>query len=141
VVWTVEEIAVAEARINRLVSIYEAASALEPIPAGGDGIQLKKKQWDIGTFTGYMLHAILNNGLIVPDFDARMAQKLAEHRRRRNAYARNKDKSVLSQTFHHGISSARSWVPARWEHGLRYVFAPEMDRPDLPNDSDESDAE
>ena len=138
-VWTPDEISKAEGRINRLVSIYETASLMEPIPAGADGFQLKKKQWDVGTFTGYILHGILGKGLVVPGFDTRMAEKLVEHRRRRNAFTRNKDKSVLSETFHHELSSARSWTPDRWEHGLRYVFAPNMERPALPEDSDDSD--
>ena len=115
--------------LDRLLRVYESASAIEAIPNGSNGKQLRKTQWDAGSFTGYILCAILHPDVVeaIPDIDRAFVDELVEHRRRRSDFRTNKDKEVLKLTFHHGASAARSWNRDRWVCGIKYVFLPDED--------------
>ena len=128
--------------LDRLLRVYESASAIEAIPNGSNGKQLRKTQWDAGSFTGYILCAILHPNVVeaIPDIERAFVDELVEHRRRRSDFRINKDKEVLKTTFHHGASAARSWNRDRWVAGITYVFLPdEID--DLPPAPVEIDAD
>ena len=135
--------------LDRLLRIYESVSAIEAVPNGSNGKQLRKTQWDAGSFSGYILCAILHPDVVaaIPDIDRAFVDELVEHRRRRSEFHKNKDKEVLKRTFHNGVSAARSWNRDRWVAGITYVFLPDEvdDLPPAPvefdADYDDSDVE
>ena len=131
--WTPEQVDTAVGRLNRLINIYEEADNREAMPNGASGNQLKKYQGDVGAFTGYILHGMFHDPEI-PDFDNRMAEKLADHRRRRIQFPKYKDKLALAESFHQELGVARSWNKERWENGIKCVFYPEDPRPEVPVD-------
>ena len=113
--------------LDRLLRVYESVSAIESIPNGNTGKALRNAQWDAGSFTGYILCAILHPDVVeaIPDIDRAFVDELVEHRRRRSDFRQHKDKEVLKLTFHHGSSAARSWNRDRWVCGIKYVFLPD----------------
>lgn len=128
--------------LDRLLRVYERATAIEPIPGGANGKTLRNTQWDAASFTGYVLCGFLHPGVVaaIPDFDQAFVEALVSHRRRRSEFRTQKDREVLLRTFNHGMSNGRAWNRERWVRGIRRMFLAEA-HPPLPEEDDNDSAE
>lgn len=128
--------------LDRLLRVYERATAIEPMPGGANGKTLRNIQWDAASFTGYILCGFLHPGVVaaIPDFDQAFVNALVSHRRRRSEFRIKKDREVLVRTFWYGISNGFSWCRERWVRGINHVFLTDNDEPILPHEEDDDDS-
>ena len=96
-------------KLERILRIYEASNGIFRV----NGQAAKNKLWNMGTFTGYIVHCL--NTLPETEWDnleTRWANFIAEARRNPQVMG------TLTVT----IGSARSWTVTRWENGCRVVL-------------------
>jgi hypothetical protein len=96
-------------RLDKLIDVYERADELHPV-----GLLAKKKQWNVGYFTGYILYTIRNSRNW--EADSQMWVDYIVRCRVRPAYY-----YIVS----HNKPASRNWTRERWETGLQNVRDPE----------------
>jgi hypothetical protein len=124
--WTVIEDVIAKpldrqrivADLEDIVSLYEEVHQAQPVTTK----QLKKAFWDLGTFTGYIVHALT----LTPEMEPRLPSRttmLARFKELMVQYRTRPD--VLDETLHSGMSDGRMWMFSRWHAGWQHVFTPD----------------
>ena len=115
------DVAAADRILDKVLAVYEAADTRHDIT-----IVNKKKQWDVGKITGYILYSFLQYPDRIAESSARWTNYIVDVRQGQDSL------SVL----HHGCPSSRSWNSTRWSIGYRNIFEA---RPDVVDDADEYD--
>lgn len=118
---------VVQARLDRLLSIYERVQVRQPAL-----VKDLKKQWSLNYFSGYIVYALYtfcdeNSDRIYDGFVEFMVSV-------------RRDPTLLATRLHVGIAESRHWTLARWANGYNSVFAPDapaiVDEVDSDEDSD-----
>jgi hypothetical protein len=117
--------AAADARVNRLLSIFERADATIAI----NGTQ-KKRQWDAGNLSGYILATLLEFPDDVETWSDRWVEYIVDMREGTRSIG----------LLHHGMPASRSWNAARWRIGYMNLVNPPSDDEANP-DEYESESE
>jgi hypothetical protein len=108
------------ADLETIVSLFETLHAEHPIVSK----HLKKTYWDLGTFTGYIVHALkltteIEPGLPIPSRETMMERfktLMIEHRLHPER---------ITETLHRDLYViGRGWFTRRWHLGWRRLFAP-----------------
>ena len=100
----------AEERLRKLLSVYTLADEIYPITN-----LAKKKQWKVGTYTGYILYTMLQEGRDW-EYDREMWANYIVRVRRDEAAIR---------ILRHNAPASRNWSAERWRQGLENVQNPE----------------
>ncbi len=117
------------ADIETIVSLYEEVHQAYPVTSKSG----KKTLWDLGTFTGYIIHGMMLTPEMLPGLPSREAMLarfkalMIEHRTR---------PEVLDETLHCDMSDARNWLYRRWHTGWQHLFTPDAVSP-TEGDQDE----
>ena len=114
---------VVQARLDRLLSIYERVQARQPILAKD-----LKRQWALNYFSGYIAYALYT---FRDEEPGRIDDGFIEF-----MVAARRDPTLLAKRLHIGIGN-RAWTLARWTNGYNGVFAPGADVIADDADSDE----
>ena len=100
------DLEMAEVRYQKLLDVYKLADVLCPPTAA-----MKKKQWKVGTYTGYILYTMIADGRDWAADSEMWAKYIARVRKEPSA------------AFYLNCSkpSSRNWTAERWEKGLANV--------------------
>jgi len=113
----------ADARLDALLKVYEDADAEHPIP-----LAARKKQWEVGNLTGYVLATLLTSGM-PSDIGSKWKEYIVNVRNGNDTLA----------ILHANAPASRNWNSARWRIGYENVF---VSRPDVESlEEQESDEE
>jgi len=99
-----------ESRLTQLLSVYARADVLHPTTHVN-----KKKQWKVGTFTGYILYTILQPDRVWEEDMELWANYIVRVRR---------DEASIG-ILRFKTPNSRNWTAARWHQGLLNVQDPE----------------
>jgi hypothetical protein len=117
------------ALLEQLIGIYEQAEAKET--CGGKAIL--NKQWDLGTFSGCIVHSFKE---CLPTDHASIAKQWAEF-----LVETRKDPAMIKDVLHMDVGKARQWTPIRWKMGYLRVFDFEKAERLAAGESDEEESE
>jgi len=113
----------ADSRLDALLKVYEAADAQHPIT-----LTDRKKQWNVGKLTGYILATLLTNGM-PNDIATKWTEYIVNIRN-------GNDRLCI---LHANVPASRNWNSSRWRIGYENVF---ISRPNIESVEDiESDEE
>ena len=120
--------AAADALVNHLLDIYEAADRKHPLNKNQ-----KKKYWNVGHTTGYMLASFLEH----PDDLEALKEEWMEYL----VGIRQESRSI--KQLHHNEPSSRNWNSERWRIGYVNLFVnpPENISNEVESDDTDSDEE
>lgn len=116
----------ANQRLDKVIDIYERADKAYPI-----GKAAMKKQWAVGTYTGYILFNLLQDDIDWAKDSQMWVDYIVRCRKDRAAY------NILQSSK----PKSRNWTSERWSLGLDYVRDPSLadNVSDATEDTDEDD--
>ena len=138
------------AALVRILEIYEEVEVRSRW-----GSSLRKSQFDMGTFTGFIVYSMHHpsveesmectlHSISDSDWEPIKQQWIAYMVKVRNG-TRNKTelKRTLADVLHKDVGKARSWSLTRWKNGYLRVFEPdvEVEAPGEEESSDDEDDE
>lgn len=140
------------AALVRILEIYEEVEVRSHW-----GASLRKNQFDMGTFTGFIVYSMHHpsveesmectlHSISDSDWEPIKQQWIAYMVKVRNGTRNTTElKRALAEVLHKDVGKARSWSLTRWKNGYLRVFQPdaEVEAPgeESSDDSDESDDE
>jgi hypothetical protein len=99
------DVEMADSRLDMLLKVYERVASTNIFTPDE-----KKTHWPVGTVTGYVLAALINDSS--EDMIAKWAQYILDSRQKANKYA----------DLHLNMPATRSWNALRWNIGYENVF-------------------
>ena len=95
----------ADVVLGNLLAVYEAAEERHALT-----VPDKKKQWDVGKISGYVLYSFLQYPDMIAELSARWTNYLVDVRQGRDMLA----------ILHHGCPKSRNWNSGRWSIGYTH---------------------
>jgi len=116
----------ADAVLEKVISIYEAVDSIYNITPAD-----KKKQWDAGKITGYILYSLIQ----YPEREEELVERWTEY------LVNVRDGSDTIKILHHNMPASRNWNSSRWSIGYKNIFEvrPELTATEKAEESEDEE--